>query len=70
MRIFGTQEKGKIRTTPSFALAMLIVNFVGVVRGFRGPTPHIAQYPFEIVSQRGVSHKFAFCFHRVSRKYR
>ena len=31
------REKGKIRTTPSFALAMLIVNFVGVVRGFRGP---------------------------------
>ena len=22
-------------------------------------TPHIAQYPFEIVSQRGVSHPFA-----------
>ena len=27
---------GKIRTTPSFALAMLIVDFVGVARGFRG----------------------------------
>ena len=25
-----------MRTTPSFALAMLIVDFVGVVRGFRG----------------------------------
>ena len=35
VRIVGTQEKGKLRTTPSFALAMLIVNFVGVVRGFR-----------------------------------
>ena len=32
------KKKAKIRTTPSFALAMLIVNFVGVVRGFRGPT--------------------------------
>ena len=31
------KKKGKIRTTPSFALAMLIANFVGVVRGFRGP---------------------------------
>ena len=30
------KKKGKIRTTPSFALAMLIVDFVGVVRGFRG----------------------------------
>ena len=30
------REKGTIRTTPSFALAMLIVDFVGVVRGFRG----------------------------------
>ena len=39
VRIFRTQEKGKIRTTPSFALAMLILNFVGVVRGFRGPNP-------------------------------
>ena len=37
MRIVETQEKGKIRTTPSFALAMLIVNFVRVVRGFLGP---------------------------------
>ena len=35
MRIVGTLEKGKIRTTPSFALAILIVDFVGVVRGFR-----------------------------------
>ena len=32
-----TKKKGKMHTTPSFALAMLIVNFVGVVRGFRGP---------------------------------
>ena len=31
--------------------------------------PPIAQYPFEIVSQRGVSHPFAL-FHRVSRQYR
>ena len=31
------KKKGKIRTTPSFALAMLIIDFVGVVRGFRGP---------------------------------
>ena len=41
-------------------------------RGLSGPvrdTPHIAQYPFEIVSQRGVSHAFSL-FHRVSRKYR
>ena len=29
------RKSNKIRTTPSFALAMLIVNFVGVVRGFR-----------------------------------
>ena len=29
------KKKGKIRTTPGFALAMLIVIFVGVVRGFR-----------------------------------
>ena len=27
-----------MRTTPHFALAMLIVDFVEVVRGFRGPT--------------------------------
>ena len=36
VRIVGTLDKGKIRTTPSFALAMLIVDFLGVVRGFRG----------------------------------
>ena len=36
VRIVGTEENSKIRT-PSFALAMLIVDFVGVVRGFRGP---------------------------------
>ena len=32
------------------------------VSALSGPvrdTPHIAQYPFEIVSQRGVSHPFA-----------
>ena len=34
VRIVGTEEKRKIRTTPSFALAMLIVDFVGVVRGY------------------------------------
>ena len=28
------KKKGKLRTTPSFALAMLIVDFVGMVRGF------------------------------------
>ena len=32
----GPKEKGKLCTTPSFALAMLIVDLVGVVRGFRG----------------------------------
>ena len=36
MRIVGTKEKGKTRTTPSFAPAMLIVDIVGVVHGFRG----------------------------------
>ena len=42
VRIVGAKAKGKIRTTPSFALAVLIVDFVGVVRGFRGlsTTPH------------------------------
>ena len=30
------KRKEKVRTTPSFALAMLIVDFVGVVRRFRG----------------------------------
>ena len=29
-------RKGKIRSSPTFALAMLIVGFVGVVCGFRG----------------------------------
>ena len=28
--------------------------------------PHIAQYPFEIVSQRGVSHAFALIGYRAS----
>ena len=31
------KEKAKNRTTPNFVLAMLIVNVVGVVRGFGGP---------------------------------
>ena len=31
-------RKGKICTTPSSAFAMLIVDFVGVVRGVRGPS--------------------------------
>ena len=34
----GVRIVGRIRTTPSLALAMLIVDFVGVVRGFRGLT--------------------------------
>ena len=34
-------RKRQIRTTPSFALTMLIVDFVGVVRGFRSPTKTI-----------------------------
>ena len=29
-------RKGRIHTTPSFALAMLIIDFVGVARGYRG----------------------------------
>ena len=33
------------------------------------PPPHIAQYSFEIVSQRGYRTHLP-CFHRVSRKYR
>ena len=37
-------RKGKIRTTPSFALAILIVDFVGVVRGFRGLKPDSGAY--------------------------
>ena len=32
-------------------------------------TPHIAQYPFEIVSQRGIA-PYLPCFHWVSRQYR
>ena len=32
-----------MRTTPSFALAMLILNFVGVVRGFRGPIETVGE---------------------------
>ena len=32
------KEKDKIRTTPNFALAMLIVGFLGVVRGLHGLT--------------------------------
>ena len=28
------EKNGKMRTTPSFGLAMLTVDFVGVVRGF------------------------------------
>ena len=35
-------RKGKICTTPSLALAMLIVDVVGVVRGFSGHTPSTA----------------------------
>ena len=51
------RKKNKTRTTPSFALAMLIVNFVGVVRGFRGPTTFTLRSFFsmegslEVVSQ-------------------
>ena len=33
-------------------------------------TPHIAQYLFEIVSQRGVSHPFALLSCGIARKYR
>ena len=32
--------------------------------------PHIAQYPFEIVSQRGVPHANLPCFQMISRNYR
>ena len=46
-QIVGTKEKRKIRTTPSFALAMLIVNFVGVVRGFRGLKPYMTILSFK-----------------------
>ena len=44
MRIVGTKEKGKIRGTPSFALAMLRW---GVVRGFRGLTDEESLCDFE-----------------------
>ena len=36
VRIVETKEKRKRGTTPNFALAMLIVDFVEVVHGFLG----------------------------------
>ena len=47
------KERAKIHTTPSLALAMLIDDFVGVVRTFRGPMMGI--------------HTGGFIFHRVLR---
>ena len=40
-----------------------------MLQSLSGPvrdTPHIAQYPFEIVSQRGVSHPFALFSHGIA----
>ena len=57
------KKKGRIRTTPSFALAMLIVDVVGVVRGIRGLRRgcltfffFFVQYHQEICIQPGVVH--------------
>ena len=36
----------------------------------RDTPPHVAQYPFEMVSQRGGIARVLPCFHRASRKYR
>ena len=61
VRALPEPEKGQIRTTPNFALAMLIVAVVGVVRGFRGLTketlrPHerpSGETPEEILGPKG-----------------
>ena len=37
----------------------LLKKYLSLVALCEIPPPHIAQYPFEIVSQRGVSHPFA-----------
>ena len=41
------------------------VSFLGSLQSYRPNArypPHIAQYPFEIVSKRGVSHPFCLVF--------
>ena len=43
---------------PEFTFGEITFTFGGLAAQCEIP-PHIAQYPFEIVSQRGVSHVFA-----------
>ena len=53
MRIVGTQEKDKIRPLPQFCTRespMLIVDFVGVVRGVRGPTHKSVVYCIRVLN--------------------